>query len=338
MLYQLIVGCDTSKSDINFCLFLKGDVIENKQVSNDLKSLETYVEQVASFSKTLLIDGSPAEPIFIMEFTGIYNNLLLEALQNRKMTCYVVNAVEIKNSLGLTRGKNDIVDAQRIAEYAYRFHDKLSVWVPLHANILKLKGLRTHRAQLVKMKKQLTQGSKDKKKFLDVDTFQIIDKSSSAIEEILKEQIDAVEKKILETIHEDVKLKENYDIATSVPGIGPITGSTLICATNNFTRFNVGKKLSCYCGVVPFEKSSGKKIGKPRLSHSANKELKTLLHLGAGSIINSNNFLGQYYRRLVADGKHKTLARNNLRNKMLLTVFACVKKQTPFQSDYQYTA
>jgi len=32
----------------------------------------------------------------------------------------------IKKSLGLTRGKNDKIDSQRIAEYAYRFSIKQS--------------------------------------------------------------------------------------------------------------------------------------------------------------------------------------------------------------------
>ncbi|MBK8501372.1 MAG: transposase [Saprospiraceae bacterium] len=187
------------------------------------------------------LDVDPADPIFIMEFTGIYNNLLLEVLHNQSKTCYVVNAVEIKNSLGLTRGKNDIVDAQRIAEYAYRFHDKLSIWAPLEANILKLNGLRTHRSQLIKVRKQLTQGAQDNKKFLGSDVFKVIDKSNSKIEKILNEQIDAVDEKILETIKADLKLKTNYDLLTSVPGIGPITASALICVTKNFTRFDSAK-------------------------------------------------------------------------------------------------
>ncbi|MBK8505984.1 MAG: IS110 family transposase [Saprospiraceae bacterium] len=318
--------------------FLNGTVIQNIQIDNDLKSLRCFVKRASSFSNDLALDVDPADPIFIMEFTGIYNNLLLEVLHNQSKTCYVVNAVEIKNSLGLTRGKNDIVDAQRIAEYAYRFHDKLSIWAPLEANILKLNGLRTHRSQLIKVRKQLTQGAQDNKKFLGSDVFKVIDKSNSKIEKILNEQIDAVDEKILETIKADLKLKTNYDLLTSVPGIGPITASALICVTKNFTRFDSAKKLSCYCGVVPFEKSSGNKIGKPHLSHAANKDLKALLHLGAGSILNSKHFLGQYYRRLVADGKHKSLARNNLKNKMLTTAFACVKKQIPFQIDYQYSA
>ena len=174
MLRQLIMGCDISKGHVNFCLFLNGDVIQNKQISNDLKSLENFVNQVSSFANTLEVDGAPVESAFIMEFTGIYNNLLLNVLHDQSKTCYVVNAMEIKNSIGLTRGKNDIVDAQRIAEYAYRFYDKLSPSLSLDANILTLKALRTYRSKIIKLRKQLTQGTPDNKKFLPNDIFKIM--------------------------------------------------------------------------------------------------------------------------------------------------------------------
>lgn len=40
------------------------------------------------------------------------------------MFLWLDDPTRIKNSMGLTRGKNDSIDAARIAEYARRYEDK----------------------------------------------------------------------------------------------------------------------------------------------------------------------------------------------------------------------
>jgi transposase len=77
---------------------------------------------------------------------------------------YVVPGLEIKNSTGITRGKNDIIDAQRIADYGVRFSDKLKPYTLSDETVIQLKGLRTKRSQLVAMRAQLTQANDDNKK------------------------------------------------------------------------------------------------------------------------------------------------------------------------------
>ena len=66
-------------------------------------------------------------------------------------------------------------------------------------------------------------------------------------------------------------------------------------------------------------------------------ELKRLLTLGAWSICGSNNHFGKYYARKLEENKKKSLAINNLRNKILKTVFACVKNKTMYKYDYTYS-
>jgi len=76
-------------------------------------------------------------------------------------------------------------------------------------------------------------------------------------------------------VRENDKIKTNYGLLTSVPGIGNLTAIYLICCTCNFACGRTGKQLACYAGVVPFEHSSGISIkGRNRVSNMANKELK----------------------------------------------------------------
>ena len=64
--------------------------------------------------------------------------------------------------------------------------------------------------------------------------------------------------------------------------------------------------------------------------------LKTLLTMCAWSVCNSKNHFGNYYQRKLAENKKESLAINNLRNKLLKTVFACIKNKTTYKYDYTY--
>ena len=61
---------------------------------------------------------------------------------------------------------------------------------------------------------------------------------------------------------------------------------TVIIKTHNFTRFINARKFACFCGTAPFDHSSGTSIRKKtRVSHLADKQMKTLLDLSAKSAI-----------------------------------------------------
>ena len=56
------------------------------------------------------------------------------------MSCLVEMPVNIIRSLGLQRGKNDRVDAHRIALYAYKNRDDVKLWKPQRDVILQTAG------------------------------------------------------------------------------------------------------------------------------------------------------------------------------------------------------
>ncbi|RAJ89867.1 transposase [Larkinella arboricola] len=53
-----------------------------------------------------------------MEHTGIYNTHLLDYLFQANLAIWLESSLQIKQAGGMQRGKNDSIDAQRIAEYA----------------------------------------------------------------------------------------------------------------------------------------------------------------------------------------------------------------------------
>ena len=59
-----------------------------------------------------------------------------------------------------------------------------------------------------------------------------------------------------------------------------------------------------------------------------------VLHLGAVSAIASPGELRDYYLRKVDQGKHKMKVINNVRNKLVQRVYACVKNDRIYQKNY----
>ncbi|WP_375605773.1 transposase [Flavobacterium davisii] len=126
--------------------------------------------------------------------------------------------------------------------------------------------------------------------------------------------------------------RKRFEKATSVVGIGKVTALLLICFTNEFTMYENPRQLACYCGVVPFEYSSGKSVrAKPKVHYMANKTLKKQLHMCALSSITAKGELKDYFERKVAEGKNKMLVINNIRNKLIHRVCACVRNNKLYE-------
>jgi transposase len=60
-----------------------------------------------------------SKSILCGEFTGVYSRHLIDFCLDKGFNLWMENAYHIKQSQGLKRGKNDKVDAARIANYAF---------------------------------------------------------------------------------------------------------------------------------------------------------------------------------------------------------------------------
>lgn len=158
--------------------------------------------------------------------------------------------------------------------------------------------------------------------------------NSTALSGLLKSK-QKIEKRMLEIINQDQTLKTLYELVTSVKCVGNVLATELIVYTNGFTRMENTSQLACYCGVAPFEHSSGTSIrGRMGTSNFANMNLKSTLHMAAVSATRYVPDIKQYYERKVAEGKHKMCVINAIRNKLIKRVMAVVKRGTPYSENY----
>ena len=104
------VGLDVSKLTLDahlHCLKV------SSRFANDKKGFKALLLWVKSHV------GDFSRVIFCFEHTGVYSMLLAQFLTKQEIFFAMVPALQIKRSMGLVRGKNDVVDAKRIAEYCH---------------------------------------------------------------------------------------------------------------------------------------------------------------------------------------------------------------------------
>ena len=140
---------------------------------------------------------------------------------------------------------------------------------------------------------------------------------------------------MLAEIKSDEGLQENFTLVTSIKGVALINTVVILIATQNFTRFTNARQFACYAGMAPFGKQSGTSINsKPKVSRLANKKIKTLLTQAAKSAMAHDPNIKRYYERKAVEGKDKWLITNNVRNKIVHTIFAIVRSKQPYSVNY----
>jgi transposase len=316
---QTIIGIDVSSATLDICVINELGQ-QSFIINNDVKAICRFFK-------------SYKECIIGMENTGRYNWALYEALKETPYQIFVIPPLHLKKSIGLVRGKNDKIDAVRIAAFIKKNHAELLQWKPTSPAIQKLKILLTERNSRIKTQRQLLKQQYDyaKMKHLGLDKYLM--KLNEQQLALISKQVALIEHDIEEIIKADEQMYHQVKLIRSVPGAGKVLCWMMLAKTESFTTITEPRKMACYSGVVPFANQSGTSLrGKERVSSYADKAIKTVLHLAAMSAIRLKNDLSEYYQRKVAQGKNRMSVLNAVRNKIIHRIFAVIKNQQPYQN------
>ena len=339
---KIFIGIDFSKEKFDATVIKAEGVEECAQ-----RQHEVFDNKVSGFRRLLRWVKSVAdEPdtdlwLFCGENTGGYSRALCNFLYGSGYDMWLENALSIKRSSALQRVKSDKADSGIIAEYAMRNYDQMRLYKPLGRNLERLREVFLYRHNLVKLKvcitlrkgeKQLTQEKSDISRFMAMSSKHLISEFNKKIAEC--------DKRIQQIIDEDEELQRNFEIITSVPGVGAQNAVCLMVYTDNFCRFDYdSRKIACYYGVAPFGRQSGTSVNTPaHVSPFANKLIKSLLTQAALASVNFCPQMAIYYHRLLEAGKKKPVAVNNVKNKLLHVITAMVRKGEKYNPDYDYHA
>jgi len=330
--HEFFIGVDISKSKLDVSV-LKGEGVEflyHQEYPNTGKG-------IAKLLSDLRKKTSSNAWLFCLEHTGVYGMPLVYALSKGALDYAVVPAIVIQRSIGLKRGKSDKADSRDIARYACIHESEIKLSSLPEETLVKLKLLLSYRDRLITSRKKFFTASKESEAFLDATVCKEMVKESRKVLKELDKGIERADELIQDLIKSDSSLRETYALVTSVPGVGPQIACHLLVHTRCFTSFDNARQMACYAGIAPFEYTSGSSIrGRSKVSHVANKQLKSLFSMGALNAKRVDKELGLYYQRKVAEGKNPMLVMNAIRNKVIGRVFATVKRGTPYVPIMKY--
>lgn len=327
MNYKLFVGIDISKLTIDVVLLTRSGLEpgQHKTFINNYSGFDELLKWIAEK------EASFNELLFCCEHTGIYALPICTYLASKQGNLWVENALQIKRSIGLKRGKSDKADALAIARYARVNQDQARLYQAPSSAISTIKYLITFREQLVRHQTSLKCSCSELTAFDQQQASFSIGHTNELIA-IYEQKIKKTDEQLLEIILHDEQLARQFELICSVHGVGRQTALFILIHTKAFTAFSDYRKFACYCGVAPFPYDSGTSIkGRNRISHLANKKLKSLLTMCALNTIKKDNEFKRYYERKKTEGKPFLTILNVIKNKLISRIFAAVRRGSPYQ-------
>lgn len=326
MEYSYFIGIDMAKLSFDMTVVdAELKFLCHSKYENTVAGVKAMIRKIKSLKIKI------PEALFCVENMGSYVNNLAVASVSLELDLSLACPLDIKKSLGITRGKNDKIDSKRIACYAAVHYRKLKLYTPANETIKSLKMWLTLRERLTKdkvgMGRIIEYLAAEKKLANNTKQIAFAEKQLA----LIVSKIEEVEKQMVMVVKSDESINRNYDLLKSIKGVGPIIAVVMLCATDNFTKFSDCRKFACYCGVAPFECTSGTSIqGKTETSKIANIKIKTYFTSAALSAITFDQQIRKYYLRKLEEGKHKASIVNAVRFKLISRCFAVIRRGQPY--------
>ena len=119
------------------------------------------------------------------------------------------------------------------------------------------------------------------------------------------------------------------ELLSSMPGIGPRTGSRILAEIGDGSRFADGDKLASYAGLAPVTRQSGKSINGESKSRRGNHRLKNAMFLAAFASLRSPDSKA-FYDRKRAEGKRHNAALICLARRRCNVILAMLRNRQPY--------
>jgi transposase len=280
-------------------------------VSLDDKGISTLVAELAQSLPTLVV----------LEATGGYQTAVVAALIVRKIPVAVVNPRQVRDfakAIGQL-AKTDAVDAQVLTRFAQTVRPEPRQ--PPDEQTLALEAVLTRRRQVVDMitaeRNRLAQSAKR------------VRPSIEATIEFLRKQLADIDNDLDTAIRESPVWREKEDLLRSVPGVGRIVATTLLCQLPELGRLN-RKEVAALVGVAPFNRDSGTLRGR-RAIWGGRASVRSVLWMAAVSASRFNPVIRGFYQRLLASGKVKKVALVACMRKLLTILNSMMRDSRSWQ-------
>jgi transposase len=264
---------------------------------------------------------SPPPVLVVMEATGGLERPLAFALAAAKIPCAVVNPRQTRDyakALGRL-AKTDGVDAEVLAHFAERM--KPPLWRPPSEHTQRLGALVKRRRQLVEMRV----AEYNQRCTVHSVAAQSIDQSLQRLDEA----IEGIDKEIAAEIAADPEASAKVALLRTVPGVGPVTASTLVALLPELGALD-RRQVAMLIGLAPLANDSGKHKGQ-RTTWGGRGDVRSVLYMAALAAKRFNPVLRAHYEKLTAAKKPAKVALIACARKLLVILNAMVKAKRAWE-------
>ena len=253
----------------------------------------------------------------VMEATGRYEFNLAEAAYTKNIPVCIVKPLLVRRFAGAMSqlAKTDKIDARIIALFAVMVKPIISP--QKSKNLIAIKGLISRRRQLMGLRTQELNRIKIMGKALETSCKRII--------KCLELEIARMENGLAKHVKDQAEWTSKQMILKSVPGVGDTLVYTLLADLPELGDLNKNQ-VAALVGVAPINKDSGKMRGKRRVQ-GGRASVRTVLYMATLSATQCNPVIKAFYKRLVAQGKHKKVAITACMRKFITILNAMVRDQ-----------
>ncbi len=286
------VGVDVGKSFLDVCIHEKQIYFQEE---NTVKGIQSILKRLSYYRIERLV----------VEATGRYEFALVEAAYLKAIPVCIMKPLSIRRYAGAVEqlAKTDKIDAKIIAEFAAVIKPRPTP--EKSKNLLAIKDLLARRRQLIEIRTQ------------ELNRLQIMGKrleaSCKRIIKVIDKEIDRIETLLTEHIDEETEWSQKRELLISTPGVGNTLVFTLLADLPEIGTLN-NKEISALVGVAPMNRDSGAMRGKRKVQ-GGRATVRTILYMATLSATQCNPVIKSFYRKLVAQGKHKKVA-----------IVACMRK------------
>ena len=331
------IGLDIHKKAILYCInLMDGRIVRQGEIAAERNALRKWLSEI------------PGAWIGAMEatmFTGwIYDFLKPYALELK------VAPPEMLRAITAAKKKNDKADSERIADLLRV--NLLPECYMASEDIRELRRILRYRNMIVrtsvKMKNKISGllmevGAPYNKKRLHGRKYfnELLEKVEDvppSVNELLKlsrsglEMFQDVQRKLLDTLHDNALIRERVRRLLTIDGIGEVTALTWVLEIGDSDRFSSVRQAISYCGLCSAQNESAGKEQRGPISKKRNKHLQTVLIEAAKLAPRWNQQLAKIHARELERGNRNraTLA---IARKLVAYMLAVEKRQADFEPE-----
>ena len=277
----LFAGIDVAKDKLDLARSDARDVLTR---ANDATGIATLVGELLAHRPALIV----------VEATGGLERALIDALLEAELPVALVNPGHVRHfARGIGKlAKTDSIDAHVLAEFARLASPRLLQ--KRSANRAELEALVTCRRQLTHVRTEQTnrRGSTASKTAV---------RSIDQVLRVVNRQILELDRQIAKLIQGDDDMNHLDTLLKSVPGVGKVLSSTLLCELAEIGA--VGRRQLCsLAGVAPFNCDSGRFRGK-RAIRGGRASVRSVLYMATVAAMRFNPVIKRFADRLKQAGK-----------------------------------